>query len=327
MSVILSVIIVNYNTFDMTCQCIESIITESHGLGYEIILVDNASTECNANDFLQRFPDLQLIALSENEGFGRANNHGMQAARGRYFCLLNSDTVVLDKALALCVAQMEIEAEDVGVLGAQLLNADGSNQTSYWEDENTETHRVAFRRGINHSFLLQKLARSTPVLGSLHQVSKSDRYEVGGLYGAFIFLRREVFEKLRGFDPDFFMYCEETEWFRYRIEKHYKTIFYAHPRIIHFGGESSKKNTVGWSERQNMASYLLYWYKLGRLKYVLFTLGLCFAIISNWLLYFTLSAFNRQRTRMYSYVLFRYYFSIWRYSPAWGSRPKTFKIN
>jgi hypothetical protein len=328
MSPTLSIIVINFNTFALTCQCIDSIISQTPNLSYEIILIDNASIECPPNDFLAKFPNIRLFALPENVGFGKANNYGMDRAEGQFFCALNSDTIVLDHALEKCVAQLIIEPDNIAALGAHILNPDGSTQNSFWNDSSSETHRVAFRRGFNYSFLVQKLAKTVPIAGNTKKDDGNNRIIVAGLYGAFILIRATVYKELKGFDPDFFMYCEETEWFRLRIAPKYQTVFFAPPQIIHIGSESSKKSmAVGWSERQNLASYMLYWYKFGRLKYLLFCLGLFWACLLNWPLYFFLSTINKARTRMYSYILARYFFSILRYSPTWGSRPKPFKIN
>ena len=326
MSPTLSIIIINFNTFALTCQCIESIISQTPNLSYEIILIDNASTECPPADFLQKFPLIRLFALPENIGFGKANNYGMDRAEGQFFCALNSDTIVLDNALEKAVTQLQQEPASIGFLGVELLNPDGSNQTSFWQGLASETHRVAFRRGFNHSFIVQKLAKTTPMLGNYTGPTTS-RCLVAGLYGAFILIRAAVYKEIKGFDPDFFMYCEETEWFRLRIEPKYQTVYYPDAKIIHIGSESSKSMQIGWRERQNLASYMLYWYKFGRVKYLLFCLGLFWACLLNWLIYFFLSPVNKARTRMYAYILARYFFSILRYAPAWGSRPKPFKIN
>ncbi|MFN3315581.1 MAG: glycosyltransferase, partial [Raineya sp.] len=83
----LSIIIINYNTFSLTCKCIESILQYTQGVSYEIILVDNASTECDADKFLEFFPQITLIKSPENVGFARGNNLGLQYAKGEYILL------------------------------------------------------------------------------------------------------------------------------------------------------------------------------------------------------------------------------------------------
>ena len=87
----LSIIIVNYNTFDLTCNCIRS-IQDTTSIGHEIILIDNNSKDRSSEEFLKLFPGIRLFTLSENVGFGRANNYGMERAIGKYILLLNSDT-------------------------------------------------------------------------------------------------------------------------------------------------------------------------------------------------------------------------------------------
>src|SRR5690554_5149363 len=91
MPIDISFIIINYNTFELTCKCISSIKTKVHDVGYEIILVDNASVEISADKFLEKFPDIKLIKSDVNLGFAKGNNLGISHARGNYICLINSD--------------------------------------------------------------------------------------------------------------------------------------------------------------------------------------------------------------------------------------------
>lgn len=95
----ISIIIVNFNTAKMTGECIESIYKHIHGIDFEIILVDNNSTDNSVAYLKEKFPDMELISLKENIGFGRANNCGAKKAKGKYLFLLNSDTLLFDNAL------------------------------------------------------------------------------------------------------------------------------------------------------------------------------------------------------------------------------------
>ena len=109
----LSIIIVNYNTFDLTATCIDSIYTSKTTHTYEIILVDNASTERNPLDFCQKYPKLILIQNKENQGFGRANNTGMEKARGEHILLLNSDTELSETVLEKALTTLKKEQADL----------------------------------------------------------------------------------------------------------------------------------------------------------------------------------------------------------------------
>src|SRR4051794_40929468 len=101
-----SVIIINYNTFSLTCKCIESIINKTSGIEFEIILVDNASTECDPDLFKKKFPFITLIKNKENSGFSRGNNTGIHSAKYEYILLLNSDTELVNNALFLACSRL-----------------------------------------------------------------------------------------------------------------------------------------------------------------------------------------------------------------------------
>ena len=95
-----SIVIINYNTFQLTCNCIESIIAYTKNVRYEIIVVDNASTKDNADDFLKKFPNITLVKSLENGGFAKGNNLGIAHAQGDTILLLNSDTVLMDDSIS-----------------------------------------------------------------------------------------------------------------------------------------------------------------------------------------------------------------------------------
>src|ERR1700756_1714891 len=97
-----SIIIVNYNTFDLTCKCISTVIQCTKGIFYEIILVDNASVECDADLFLQKFPTIRLIKSTTNLGFTGGNNLGIENSGGKYILLLNSDTELTEDSISKC---------------------------------------------------------------------------------------------------------------------------------------------------------------------------------------------------------------------------------
>ena len=123
----LSIIIINYNTFQLTCNCIRSIKEKVYDLDYEIILVDNDSSERDPNLFSQNFPDIKLIISAENTGFAGGNNIGISRAKGDYILLLNSDTELLNNAPKICYDHM-MQHPDVGITTAQLTYPDGRIQ-------------------------------------------------------------------------------------------------------------------------------------------------------------------------------------------------------
>src|SRR5689334_20904410 len=120
-----SVVIINYNTFDLTSNCIRSVIQYTTGGSYEIILVDNASTERDARDFLKEFPQLRLIKSEVNGGFAHGNNLGVEIAKGEYILLLNSDTVLREDSIFKCLNFMK-EGQNIGVAGCRMIFPGGS---------------------------------------------------------------------------------------------------------------------------------------------------------------------------------------------------------
>ena len=120
----LSIIIINYNTFALTCNCIASIKEKLVGVDYEIILVDNASVECDANLFVDKFPFINLIKSPVNTGFTGGNNMGVAAAGGEYLLLLNSDTELINNAPKICLDHLQLHKE-VGIATCQFLYPDG----------------------------------------------------------------------------------------------------------------------------------------------------------------------------------------------------------
>src|SRR5690606_25166695 len=141
-----------------------------------------------------------------NVGFGIANNQGMAIARGTYILLLNSDCYLLNNAIDLAF-HCAVKQPEVEIFGAMLLNEDGTEQKSFYRAST-----------INLFSPVKSALMGNPIAARLMQ-AKTHRQpsRIGGLYGAYIWLHRSVYERTGGFDPDFFMYCEDTEWFRNRI--------------------------------------------------------------------------------------------------------------
>ncbi len=122
-----SVIIVNFNTFTLTSECIRSLIRHTKGVEYEILLVDNASTERDAAEFLNEFPQVRLTRNPFNDGFAKGNNLGIAESKGEFVLLLNSDTILTEDSISLSVERMKSDPQ-MGVLGCRMLYPDGEVQ-------------------------------------------------------------------------------------------------------------------------------------------------------------------------------------------------------
>lgn len=307
----LSIVIVNYNTFEVTCNCIKSILTNTNSVVFEILLVDNNSTDVDPSEFLKLFPEIRLIANNDNVGFSIANNQGMEASGGKFILLINSDTYLINNAIDKAY-EFALNHSDIKIFGANILNVDLTPQKSFFYSTST-SWLSSFKYGFIYA---------NPLLSKFFK-PKENIEKVGGLYGAYVFLSREVYDQTKGFDPDFFMYCEDTEWFRNRLSENYKIKICSEAKIVHIGGQSDKVNH--FVNGQNVLSYFLYWYKLGKLKFFIYTTG---AYLNTFITFFLLPLMsNMERKRHLSIILIRLklfgkiVFNITKYKNEFGSRP------
>jgi GT2 family glycosyltransferase len=231
-----SIIIVNYNTKTITNNCIESVKKFTEGISYEIILVDNASSD-DSVAFFNEMKDIIFIRSSENIGFGRANNLGAEQAKGEFLFLLNSDTVLVENSIKKLVDFFEDkEAElNIGSLGCILVdkemnyNGCGSNFTSCAEEIH---HYKTIIPGLRYFF------KNKPV--NLYPLRESF-FEIDYVIGADLMIKNHVFKNMKGFDKDFFMYYEESD-LQYRMKRAgYKAYIYTETKIIHLEDGSGKE--------------------------------------------------------------------------------------
>src|SRR5690554_1692874 len=127
MKIEVSIIIINFNTFQLTCECIESILDKTKGVSYEVILVDNGSVECDPDLFKEEFPMINLIKSKLNLGFSKGNNLGIKSSKGEMVLLLNSDTVLENDAISICYNRL-IREKRVGVITSKLIYPNGEVQ-------------------------------------------------------------------------------------------------------------------------------------------------------------------------------------------------------
>lgn len=229
----LSIVIVAWNVRDLLRDCLDSIDkAPPSDLHVEAIVVDNASTDGTAAMLRECYPHVHLIEAGRNTGFSGGNNLGIVASRGRCVLLLNPDTVVLGNALGAMVSYLDNHPE-VGALGPQLLNEDGSVQSSrrrfptLWTAvfESTWLQPVAPRRVLD-SYYMRDCADSQAV-------------PVDWVQGAALLVRREVIAQVGGLDEGFFMYSEELDWQRRIKAAGWQIVYYPEAQVVHYGGRSS----------------------------------------------------------------------------------------
>ncbi len=207
-------------------ECL-SRLNKSKGVKYETIVVDNASTDGSAQAILKTFPDVKLVESKVNLGFAGGNNLGMKMAKGEKLILLNSDCFVNPDTLA--------NLPDLDVVGCKLLNKDGSVQQSWG-------YFPTLRRITQMMFFVDNFPIIRKFIDSIHvrDVSRyQTQHEVDWVTGAFVMVRRIIFETVGGIDEKYFMYGEEMEWM-YRIKKAGFKIWYSpEPLATHLLGASS----------------------------------------------------------------------------------------
>lgn len=250
-----SIIIVTYNTRQMTAECIDSVFAKTQNVNFEVILVDNGSTD-GSRELFKNDSRITYVYSEGNLGFGRANNLGYKYASGKYIFLLNSDTLLVNNAVFEMFSYMENQPITIGCCGGMLLNRDSSLQRGYYKF--FPTLWWIFQENLLYA--IPKIGVVfNPYKRKTRQV-ENDKFPlmVNHVSGADLFIRREVIEKCGMFDPDFFMYYEETEM-QFRFHKNgFKSVIIDSPRIIHLCGASSTKKFSLKKFNINLKSRYLY---------------------------------------------------------------------
>lgn len=231
----LSILIVSYNTAELTLACLDSVVAETQATAYEIIVVDNASSDASADAIAAAHPEVRLIRSDENMGFARANNVAAQIAKGDLLLLLNPDTLVLDGAIDRLVAFRKARLE-ARIWGGHTIFADGSlNPSNCWRRMGLWS-LFCRAAGLTGLFPKSELFNAEAYGGWLRDTER----EVDIVTGCFFLIERRFWETLGGFDPLFFMYGEEADLcLRARLLGARPRIT-PDARIVHYGGASER---------------------------------------------------------------------------------------
>ena len=229
----LSILVVSYNTRELTLACLESVYAQTRDLAYEVIVVDNSSADGSAKAIRERFPEATLHESPVNLGFAAANNLAARLARGRHLLLLNPDTVVLDGAVQK-LYRFALAHPEAGIVGGRTLFADGSlNPTSC---RGSATPWSLFCRGLGLSTLFP--GSSLFDSESLGPWQRDSVREVDIVTGCLFLISRVLWEELGGFDPAFFMYGEESDLCLRARARGFRPMITPEAQIVHLGGAS-----------------------------------------------------------------------------------------
>lgn len=284
-----SIVVVNWNTRDVLRGCLASVYAQTQEIIFEVVVVDNASSDGSAEMVKKEFPQAILIENTKNRGFAAANNQGMRIAKGRYVLLLNPDTIVLEGAIQKTVAYADHRPE-IGVVGCQV-----------WENDTT-LQLTCFRFPSVGNLILQKsgLCRLFPRSGVVGREkmagwNRDTECEVEVVSGMFMLVRQEAIDQVGVMDEDYFIYAEETDWcFRFK-RAGWKCVFTPMARIIHLDGGS--KSTEQISVRmfvQQQKSLLIFFKKQRGVASWAVAKGIyIFSMLVRYAVFVTLSLFKR----------------------------------
>lgn len=227
-----SVIVVNWNTRRILCECLDSVFGQAGRHVVEVVVVDNNSSDGSVDTVREAYPQVHVIANTDNVGFARANNQGVRAARGRYVLLLNSDAMLTPGALDQLMALADARPA-AGVIGAQLINRDGSFQASF-NDIPTLLQEFLVLSGVGRLLF----GRQFPSHGPEEEAGPKPAGWVGG---ACMLLPREVYLAAGGLDEDYFMYAEDVDLCCVIHDQGREVWYQPTARVIHLGGASSER--------------------------------------------------------------------------------------
>jgi GT2 family glycosyltransferase len=239
-----SIIIVNYNGFPFTRQCLESLFRFHNPDTIEVIVVDNNSSDGSQTELPKLFPSINFIAFTENRGFGAANNAGAKSANGEFLFFLNNDTLFFEETIGK-LKELLFFKKNYGIVGPKLLYEDNTFQISFGNYPTISKEIGAKKIAKNYS------------LESKEEVISDQPIEKDWVTGAALMIKRDLFEMVRGFDERYFMYFEDIDLCR-RINKNdYKSIYVPSISLIHYGGKSYGKKD----------DYIISEYRRSQLRY------------------------------------------------------------
>jgi len=259
----ISIIIVSYNNFDILKSCLNSIYKYTTDVIFEVIVIDNASTEGDVANITSPYKNLILIKNKENKGFAAANNQGFEIAKGKYFLILNNDTIFIENTIKK-VLDFVHKRNDKVFVGCRLLNQDKTYQESVMDFP-------SIWNLFTDSFFLSKIFRKSKFFNknALSFASISQFVEVDVIKGAFMFCKADDIRELNGFDKRFYFYSEELDLCKRFKNSGGKIIYFPETSIIHIGGATVKNDEFFFYKNQTIARIQYFQKHFFGIKYLL----------------------------------------------------------
>jgi N-acetylglucosaminyl-diphospho-decaprenol L-rhamnosyltransferase len=251
--VMLSIIIVNWNSWGFIIKCLNSIIRYSKGINYEVLVIDNASADNSGANIKAYFPWVHLIALTENCGFPKANNIGFAMARGKYLLALNPDTEVKENTLQLSLNFLEHHPE-YGCVGVKTRKASGEIQLSCARKFPT------FKGIIFNLLFIDKILPRFNVSENIDMPAwdHEDSRDIDMIAGSFMMFPKSLYQKIGGFDERILLFFEDVEYCQRIWNRGFKIRYLAEAEIIHYGGKSTGEAVPSWIARLRFEGFYLY---------------------------------------------------------------------
>jgi len=253
-----SIIIINYNTFDYTKRCIESVYLHTNDIDYEVILVDNGSNECDVEEFRKYFPQIKIVKNKENRGFSRACNDGIAVAEKEYILLLNSDTLLLNNAIKV-VYEFLRNNKEVGAATCRVENTDGTPQSVCRCFPTIKLTLIELFRVFK---LIDKDRRGTMFFGNWFSYDKIAYPD--WITGTFFMFNREILKIFPNskLTETFWMYYEDMEWCWHIKKNNYKVAFIPAGKILHYGKLSGNRKVHKLIKKNFYRFIFLYYNKV-----------------------------------------------------------------
>lgn len=229
----LSIIIVNWMSRDLLRNCLASIHSCAHAPSLEVVVIDNASFDGCGEMLQSDFPETMFIQNTINSGFGEANNLGYSVSNGRLLLFLNPDTEIVGSALGRLVSVLETEPY-AGIVGARLLNSDSSLQTSCVQAFPSILNQLLDSEALRTRFPRARLWGTQALFEE-----REGPTEVEAVSGACLMIRRDVFESIKMFSPEYYMYSEDLDLCFKSAAAGWRRYYVSDAIVIHHGGRSS----------------------------------------------------------------------------------------